>query len=160
MDNSINRLLDISLLIAQELDEFVEEAKRCSNDGNAMEDTQQLLSDWKTAYKATGLTEDDHFQWARPKKIDAQMKSSALINSSPAINLLTIEAMKNLGNAIERILVALTGEKLAFFITVFSNSNTELTGRYISNANRNQVVAEVERLLIRLKSNNNSHNLH
>ena len=43
-------LIDIALLMAQELTEFVDEAKESSGDDNALAGVQALLRDWEQAY--------------------------------------------------------------------------------------------------------------
>ena len=59
------RLIEVALLMAQELQEFVDDAVSCSGDENSLQSTQELLKDWEEAYAACGLTEEDHFQEAR-----------------------------------------------------------------------------------------------
>lgn len=43
-------LIDIALLMAQELTEFVDEAKESSGDDTALAGVQALLGDWERAY--------------------------------------------------------------------------------------------------------------
>lgn len=59
------RLVDVALLLAQELQEFVDDAVEASGDESSLQATQELLRDWEEAYAACGLTEEDHFQEAR-----------------------------------------------------------------------------------------------
>lgn len=56
------RLIDVALLMAQELQEFVDDAVVSSGDENSLPATQELLKDWEEAYAACGLTEEDHFK--------------------------------------------------------------------------------------------------
>lgn len=58
-------LIDIALLMAQELQEFVDEAVQSSGDDTALSSVQDLLGDWEEAYKACELGEEDHFQLER-----------------------------------------------------------------------------------------------
>ena len=59
------RLVDVALLMAQELQEFVDDAVEASGDESSLRATQELLRDWEEAYAACELTEEDHFQEAR-----------------------------------------------------------------------------------------------
>lgn len=65
MTPEIEKLIDIAILMAQELQEFVDVAIECSDSNSAELATQELLKDWEEAYAACGLTEDDHFLEAR-----------------------------------------------------------------------------------------------
>ena len=56
------RLIDVALLMAQELQEFVDDAVVSSGDENSLPATQELLKDWEEDYAACGLTEEDHFK--------------------------------------------------------------------------------------------------
>lgn len=77
MTTAQQRLIDIAVLMAQELQEFVDDAKDAV-EGGYQEDpltaTQELLADWEEAYGACGLTEADHFKeyrgWHYPKDND------------------------------------------------------------------------------------------
>lgn len=55
------RLVDVALLMAQELQEIVDYACDDADDSNAMEATQALLRDWEDAYQASGLGWINHF---------------------------------------------------------------------------------------------------
>lgn len=46
-------LIDIALLMAQELTEFVDEARESSGDDNALASVQALLRDWEMAYSGS-----------------------------------------------------------------------------------------------------------
>ena len=59
------RLIDVALLMAQELREFVDDAVACSGGNNSLPATQELLKDWEEAYKACGFSEEDHFHLER-----------------------------------------------------------------------------------------------
>ena len=62
MTEAEQRLIDVDLLMAQELQEFVDDAVACSGDEKSLQATQELLKDWEEAYAACELTEEDHFQ--------------------------------------------------------------------------------------------------
>lgn len=64
MNDEERRLIDVALLMAQELQEYVDVAIECAGSNSAELATQELLKDWEEAYKACGLTEEDHFQEA------------------------------------------------------------------------------------------------
>ncbi len=49
------RLIDIAVLMAQELQEIIEYAIEASGDPDSMEATQELLKDWEEAYAAAGV---------------------------------------------------------------------------------------------------------
>lgn len=173
MTSKIQLLLDMSVLIFQELHEIVEDAKIDNDNPNAMRDTQELLRDWLAAYRAARLTEADRFKGYRElgspapqhqviKPAESPAEDSATTTSStplPACRL-TQDAMRNLAKCIEGMLHALTGEHLAFFITVFSTNPTEPRGHYISNADRRAIIPEIERLLADLKLPKNHRTLH
>lgn len=52
----IQRLVDVALLMAQELQEFVDDACDAEDDDTALASTQELLADWEEAYQASGIT--------------------------------------------------------------------------------------------------------
>lgn len=59
------RLIDIAILMKQELEEIVADAKDALEGGyqeDPLQHIQCLLKDWEEAYTAAGYTEDDHFQ--------------------------------------------------------------------------------------------------
>lgn len=61
------RLIDIGLLMYQELEELVEEARRDANDPSALDTLGELLIEWRREYAESGLTADDHFRGARER---------------------------------------------------------------------------------------------
>jgi hypothetical protein len=65
MTEAEQRLIDVAVLMAQELQEYVDVGIECSGSNQAELATQELLKDWEAAYAAVGLTEDDHFVEAR-----------------------------------------------------------------------------------------------
>jgi len=71
MTEAEQHLVDVALLMAQELQEYVDVAIECSGSNSAELATQELLKDWEAAYAAVGLTEEDHFKkyrgWHYPK---------------------------------------------------------------------------------------------
>jgi hypothetical protein len=68
MTEELENLINTAILMAQELQEFVDDAKE-SVEGGYQEDplqaTQDLLKDWEAAYAACGFSEQDHFTTAR-----------------------------------------------------------------------------------------------
>ncbi len=71
MTEAEQHLVDVAILMAQELQEYVDVGIECSGSNSAELATQELLKDWEAAYAAAGLTEDDHFKeyrgWHYPK---------------------------------------------------------------------------------------------
>lgn len=65
MTEEEHRLIDVAILLAQELQEYVDVAIECAGSNSAELATQELLNDWEEAYKAAGLSEEDHFQLER-----------------------------------------------------------------------------------------------
>jgi hypothetical protein len=68
------RLIDIAILMRQELDEIVADAKDAVEGGyleDPLEHIQSLVKDWDEAYTAAGFTEGDHFQ-AEKRAAEAQ----------------------------------------------------------------------------------------
>jgi hypothetical protein len=61
MTEAEQHLVDVALLMAQELQEYVDVAIECAGSNSAELATQELLKDWEEAYAACGLTEEDHF---------------------------------------------------------------------------------------------------
>jgi len=55
LDDRIAELIGIAILMAQELQEMVEDAIEASGDPDSLEATQELLGDWERAYAAAGL---------------------------------------------------------------------------------------------------------
>lgn len=64
MTEAEQKMIEVAILMAQELQEYVDVAIECSGSNSAELATQELLKDWEEAYKACGLTEEDHFQEA------------------------------------------------------------------------------------------------
>lgn len=58
-------LIDTAVLMAQELQEFVDDAIETSGDSNSLEGTQDLLKDWEAAYAACGFHDDERFAGLR-----------------------------------------------------------------------------------------------
>lgn len=52
----IIELLDIAVMMAQELQEYVDDACESSGDDSAAAGTQALLREWETAYNDCGLS--------------------------------------------------------------------------------------------------------
>jgi hypothetical protein len=68
MTPEIQHLIDIALLMAQELQEFVDDAIEAVEGGHQedpLQATQALLKDWEEAYATADLSEEDHFLDAR-----------------------------------------------------------------------------------------------
>lgn len=61
MTEAEQNLIDIAILMAQELQEYVEVAIECAGSNSAELATQMLLEDWDEAYKACRFSEEDHF---------------------------------------------------------------------------------------------------
>ena len=55
------KLIDVAILMAQELQEFVDDACDDADDPNALAATQELLKGWQSAYDAAGLGWLNHF---------------------------------------------------------------------------------------------------
>jgi hypothetical protein len=73
MTEAEQHLVDTAVLMAQELQEFVDDAIETSGDFNSLEGTQDLLKDWETAYAACGFGEDERFAGLR-RAIDADLE--------------------------------------------------------------------------------------
>lgn len=58
MTEAEQRLIDVALLMAQELQEFVDDAVVSSGDENSLQATQALLRDWEEAYAACGIYDE------------------------------------------------------------------------------------------------------
>ena len=58
MTEAEQRLIDVALLMAQELQEFVDDAVSCSGGNDSLPATQSLLRDWEEAYKACGIYDE------------------------------------------------------------------------------------------------------
>jgi hypothetical protein len=58
-------LIDTAVLMAQELQEFVDDAIETSGDFNSLEATQKLLKDWVNAFGICGFGADDRFAGLR-----------------------------------------------------------------------------------------------
>jgi hypothetical protein len=181
MNKQINMLLDISILMAKEYELILADPQAHLSNPNVISGIEELLSCWKDTYRATGLTADDHFQWAQDTPQGTQLRD-AIANASasttrpsarqtntaaiyaspgtPAINLLDNIAMRNLARCVAQMLQALTGKRLAFFLNIFSEDPAEPRGQYISNADANVLIPEIDRLLRHLKQRSNSHTLH
>lgn len=61
MTEAEQRLVDVAILMAQELQEYVDVGIECSGSNEAELATQELLKDWEEAYAACGFVEGDHF---------------------------------------------------------------------------------------------------
>ena len=64
MSPEIQKLIDVAILMAQELQEFVDDAIDAVEGGyqeDPLQATQELLKDCEAAYAASGLSEADHF---------------------------------------------------------------------------------------------------
>ncbi len=61
MTEAEQRLIDVAILMAQELQEYVDVAIECSGNNSAELATQGLLNDWEEAYRAAGITEEQCF---------------------------------------------------------------------------------------------------
>ena len=64
MTEAEQSLIDIAILMAQELQEYVDVAIECAGSNSAELATQELLKDWERAYKACGFSEEGH--WMSP----------------------------------------------------------------------------------------------
>jgi len=65
MTEAEQHLIDVAILLAQELQEYVDVAIECAGSNSAELATQELLADWEEAYKACGFNEEDHFRVER-----------------------------------------------------------------------------------------------
>lgn len=65
MTEAEQHLIDVAILLAQELQEYVDVAIECAGSNPAELATQELLQDWEEAYKACGFHEEDHFRVER-----------------------------------------------------------------------------------------------
>lgn len=54
MTEAEQRALDVAVLMAQELQEFVDDAIEAEDNPNALAATQELLKEWEAAYEAAG----------------------------------------------------------------------------------------------------------
>jgi hypothetical protein len=59
MTEAEQALIDIAILMAQELQEVVEDAIAASGDPDSLGATQELMEDWELAYKACGFSEEE-----------------------------------------------------------------------------------------------------
>ena len=50
MTEAEQKMIEVAILMAQELTEFVDEARESSGDDNALASVQALLRDWEQAY--------------------------------------------------------------------------------------------------------------
>jgi hypothetical protein len=55
MTEAEQALIDIAILMAQELQEYVDVAIECAGSNSAELATQELLQDWERAYAAAGM---------------------------------------------------------------------------------------------------------
>ena len=65
MTEAEQHLVDTAVLMAQELQEIVDDAIEASNNPLAMSSTQELLADWEAAYAACGFHDDERFAGLR-----------------------------------------------------------------------------------------------
>ena len=155
MSGNNRRLIDIAALMAQELAELVQDAIDCSGDKNAMDDTQELLKLWNNTYKASALTDADHFQEERrladnigtvPRKPTQSINriNDATLSGISSINDATLSGISR---GIDQSIHMITGRKLAFFLTIFSDDDKNPIGLYTSNAPMEHIVPETMRLL-------------
>lgn len=61
MTEAEQHLIDVAILLAQELREYVDVAIECAGSNSAELATQKLLQDWEEAYNACGFNDEDHF---------------------------------------------------------------------------------------------------
>lgn len=73
MNKPEQQLIDAAVLLAQELQEIVDDAIEASDNPHAMSSTQELLKDWEAAYAACGFYDDERFAGLR-RAIDAEAK--------------------------------------------------------------------------------------
>lgn len=59
MTEAEQHLIDVAVLMAQELQEYVDVAIDCAGSNSAELATQELLNDWEAAYAACGFHDDD-----------------------------------------------------------------------------------------------------
>lgn len=55
MTPELHRLIQTAILMAQELQEIVDDAKQASDEPDAMQATQDLINDWEEAFAAAGV---------------------------------------------------------------------------------------------------------
>lgn len=144
MSGNNRRLIDIAALMAQELAELVQDAIDCSGDKNAMDDTQELLKLWNNTYKASALTDADHFQEERRL---ADNIGTVPRKPTQSINRINDATLSGISRGIDQSIHMITGRKLAFFLTIFSDDDKNPIGLYTSNAPMEHIVPETMRLL-------------
>lgn len=144
MSGNNRRLIDIAALMAQELAELVQDAIDCSGDKNAMDDTQELLKLWNNTYKASALTDADHFQEERRL---ADNIGTVPRKPTQSINRINDATLSGISRGIDQSIQMITGRKLAFFLTIFSDDDKNPIGLYTSNAPMEHIVPETMRLL-------------
>ena len=130
--------------MAQELAELVQDAIDCSGDKNAMDDTQELLKLWNNTYKASALTDADHFQEERRL---ADNIGTVPRKPTQSINRINDATLSGISRGIDQSIQMITGRKLAFFLTIFSDDDKNPIGLYTSNAPMEHIVPETMRLL-------------
>lgn len=52
MYSELHDLIEVAIMMAQELQDFVDTAIESSGDGDALLSTQELIEDWERAYRA------------------------------------------------------------------------------------------------------------
>ena len=72
MTEAEQHLIDVAVLMAQELQEYVDVGIECTGSNSAELATQELLNDWEAAYKACGFHDDERFAGLR-RAIDADL---------------------------------------------------------------------------------------
>ena len=65
MTEAEQHLIDVAILLAPELPEYVDVALECAGSNSAELATQELLAEWEEAYKACGFHEEDHVRVER-----------------------------------------------------------------------------------------------
>lgn len=65
MTEAEQHLIDVAVLMAQELQEYVDVAIDCAGSNSAELATQELLNDWEEAYAACGFHDDERFAGLR-----------------------------------------------------------------------------------------------
>ena len=73
MTEAEQHLIDVAVLMAQELQEYVDVAIDCTGSNAAELATQELLNDWEEAYAACGFHDDERFAGLR-RAIDADLE--------------------------------------------------------------------------------------
>lgn len=69
MTEAEQHLIDVAILLAQELQEYVDVAIECAGSNSAELATQMLLEDWDEAYKACGFFDEYHFRAAAIRQL-------------------------------------------------------------------------------------------